>query len=157
MGLTGLGSLDVFADTGTATPVFVVRVFNDGGATGTTGFNEEQIKPSDALLAGERGYLIAPPDSALYRYNMGVRTLGSGATLMITARSATGAVTRTVTRTYPPNYFEQRDSGAFLNGAAVAANESLTIQVVAGSAIVYGATVDNRTNDPSLQLAKPAP
>jgi hypothetical protein len=66
-------------------------------------------------------------------------------------------VTRTVTRTYPPNYFEQRDSGAFLNGAAVAANESLTIQVVAGSAIVYGATVDNRTNDPSLQLAKPAP
>jgi hypothetical protein len=157
MGLTGLGSLDVFADTGTATPVFVVRVFNDGGAAGTTGFNEEQIKPSDALVAGARGHLIAPPDSALYRYNVGVRTLGSGATLMITARSATGVVTRTVTRSYPPSYFEQRDSGAFLNGAAVAANESLTIQVVAGSAIVYGATVDNRTNDPSLQLAKPAP
>jgi len=157
MGLTGLGSLDVFADAGTATPVFIVRVFNDGGAAGTTGFNEEQLKPSDALSAGARGYLIAPPDSALYRYNVGVRTFGSGATLMITARNANGAVTRTVTRTYPPNYFEQRDSGAFLNGAAVAANESLTIQVIAGSAIVYGATVDNHTNDPSYQLAEPAP
>ena len=157
MGLTGLGSLDVVPDTGTATPLFVVRVFNDAGAAGTTGFTEEAVKPADALVAGERGFLIAPPDAALYRFNVGVRTLGSGATLAITARNAAGTVTRTLTRTYPPNYFEQRDSASFLNGAAVAANESITIQVVSGSAIVYGATVDNRTNDPSLQFATRAP
>jgi pre-peptidase len=157
MGLTGLGSLDVFPDTSTATPLFVVRVFNDGGAAGTTGFTEEAVRPADALLAGERGFLIAPPDAVLYRFNVGVRTLESGATLTITARNAAGTVTRTLTRTYPPNYFEQRDSASFLNGAPVAANESITIQIVSGSAIVYGATVDNRTNDPSLQLATRTP
>ena len=156
MGLTGLGSLDVVPDTGTATPIFVVRVFSDAGAAGTTGFTEEAVMPAEALVTGERGFLIAPPDSALYRFNVGVRTLGAGATLTITARNAAGTVTRTLTRTYPPNYFEQRDSASFLNGAAVAANESLTIQVVSGSAIVYGATVDNRTNDPSLQLGNQA-
>ena len=37
------------------------------------------------------------------------------------------------------------------------ANESIAVQIVSGSAIVYGATVDNHTNDPSLQLAKTAP
>lgn len=157
MGLTGLGSLDVVTDTGTATPLFVVRVFNDAGAAGTSGFTEDAVTPAQALIAGERGYLIAPPDSALYRFNVGVRTLGAGATLTITVRNQAGSVTRTLTRTYPPNYFEQRDSASFLNGAPVAANESITIQVVSGSAIVYGATVDNRTNDPSLQLAKRAP
>ena len=157
MGLTGLGSLDLVPDTGTATPLLVVRVFNDAGAAGTTGFTEEAVAPAEALVAGESGFLIAPPDSALYRFNVGVRTLVSGATLTITARNAAGTVTRTLTRTYLPHYFEQRDSASFLNGAAVAANESITIQVVSGSAIVYGATVDNRTNDPSLQLAKQAP
>lgn len=157
MGLTGLGSLDVVPDTDTATPVLVVRVFNDAGAAGTTGFTEEAVTPAEALVAGEEGFLIAPPDPALYRFNVGVRTLGSGATLTITARNAAGTVTRTLTRVYPPNFFEQRDSASFLNGAAVAANESITIRVDSGSAIVYGATVDNRTNDPSLQLAKQAP
>jgi hypothetical protein len=156
MGLTGLGSLDVVPDTGTATPLLVARVFNDGGAAGTTGFTEEGVTPPDALVAGERGFLIAPPDAALYRFNVGVRTLGAGATLTITARNTAGTVTRVLTRTYPPNYFEQRDSASFLNGTAAAANESFAIQVVSGSAIVYGATVDNRTNDPSLQLAKRA-
>jgi hypothetical protein len=157
MGLTGLGSLDVVTDAGTATPLLVVRVFNDAGAAGTSGFTEEAVAPAEALVAGERGFLIAPEDPALYRFNVGVRSLGSGATLAITARNPAGTVTRTLTRTYPPNSFEQRDSASFLNGAAAAANESITIQVVSGSAIVYGATVDNRTNDPSLQLAVPAP
>jgi len=157
MGLTGLGSLDVVPDTGTQTPLLVVRVFNDAGAAGTTGFTEEAVTPAEALVAGEQGFLIAPLDPALYRFNVGVRTLGSGATLTITARNEAGTMTRTLTQTYPPNYFEQRDSASFLNGAAVAANESITIQVVSGSAIVYGATVDNRTNDPSLQLARQAP
>ena len=157
LGLTGLGSLNVVTDPGTATPVIVTRVFNDGGAAGTNGFTEDAVKPSEALVAGERGFRIAPPDSALFGFNVGVRTLGSGATLAITARNPAGTVTRTLTRTYPANYFEQLDSASFLNGPAVETSESITIQVVAGSAIVYGATVDNHTNDPSYQLAKRAP
>jgi hypothetical protein len=62
-----------------------------------------------------------------------------------------------LTRTYPAHYFEQRDSAAFLQADAVAANDTITIQVVSGSAIVYGATIDNRTNDPSMQIAKRTP
>lgn len=157
MGLTGLGSLDVVADGGLPAPLVVVRVFNDAGAFGTTGFSEEAVATGDALGAGERGILVAPPDAALYRYNVGVRTLGAGATLSISVRNAAGAVTRTLTRTYPATYFEQRDSAAFLEGAAVAANDTITVEIVSGRAIVYGATIDNRTNDPSMQLATRAP
>jgi hypothetical protein len=157
MGLTGLGSLDVVPQGGPAVPLVVARVFNDAGALGTTGFSEELVVPGDALGAGTRGVLLAPPDAALYRYNIGVRTLGAGATLSIAVRNAAGTVTRTLTRAYPAHYFEQRDSGAFLQGAAVAANDTITIQVLSGSAIVYGATIDNRTNDPSMQIARRRP
>lgn len=156
MALTGLGSLDVVVETG-AVPLLLVRVFNDAGALGTTGFTEEPVPPAEALGPGQRGVLVGPIDTALYRYNVGVRTLSAGATLSIVVRSAAGTVTRTVTRTYAPSYFEQRDSTAFLEGAVLAANDTITVSVVSGSAIVYGATVDNRTNDPSLQLARRVP
>jgi hypothetical protein len=157
MGLTGLGSLDVVPQGSLPAPLVITRVFNDAGALGTTGFSEDFLAPGDALGAGARGILVSPPDAALYRYNIGVRTLGAGATLSIAVRNAAGAVTRTLTRTYPAHYFEQRDSGAFLQGAAVAANDTITIQVLSGSAIVYGATIDNRTNDPSMQIARRTP
>jgi hypothetical protein len=157
IGLTGLGSLDVVPEAGSELPVVVARVFNDGGALGTTGFTEELVTPAAAIGTGAAGVLVAPPDTALFRYNVGVRTLAAGATLQITVRNAAGAVTRAINRTYPASYFEQRDSGAFLEGAAVAANDTVTIRALSGSAVVYGATVDNRTNDPSLQLAAPPP
>lgn len=157
MGLTGLGSLDVVPEGGTAVPLLVVRVFNDAGALGTSGFTEEVVLPADALGAGHRGILVTPIDTALYRFNVGVRTLGAGAVLSIVVRNAAGTVTRTLTRTYAASYFEQRDSSAFLEGTVLAANDTITIQVISGSAIVYGATVDNRTNDPSFQLARRVP
>lgn len=153
MALTGLGTLDVVPEGGTAVPLLAVRVFNDGGALGTSGFTEEAVLPVDALATGQRGVLVAPIDTTLYRFNVGVRTLSTGAALSVVVRNAAGTVTRTLTRTYAPNYFEQRDSGAFLD-AVLAANDTITVSVVSGSAIVYGATVDNRTNDPSMQLAR---
>ncbi|HEY6065007.1 MAG TPA: hypothetical protein VIY96_02560 [Thermoanaerobaculia bacterium] len=157
IGLTGLGSLDVVPDDSLPLPLIIARVYNDAGSLGTTGFTEEAVLSGDALGVGARGILVAPPDAALYRYNIGVRTLGAGASLLITVRNSGGVVTRSLARTYAANYFEQRDSASFLQGAPVAANDTITIQVTAGSAIVYGATIDNRTNDPSLQLARPAP
>jgi hypothetical protein len=157
MGLTGLGSLDVIPNSFSALPIVAVRVFNDAGTFGTTGFVEDLLVPADALGAGETGTLVAPPDSAQFRYNVGVRTLGAGATLAITQRNSTGAVVKGLTRTYPQNYFEQRDSAAFLEGPAVSSNDTIAIRVVSGSAIVYGATIDNRTNDPSIQFARRAP
>ena len=45
----------------------------------------------------------------------------------------------------------------FLNGVSLPAGGSVTVLVGSGSAIVYGATVDNRTGDPSLQIARATP
>lgn len=44
-----------------------------------------------------------------------------------------------------------------LNGLPLPAGGSIMELVESGSAFVYGATVDNRTGDPSLQIAAPAP
>ena len=45
----------------------------------------------------------------------------------------------------------------FLSGPTLPAGGSVTVAIASGSAAVYGATVDNRTGDPSLQIARAAP
>jgi hypothetical protein len=152
LGQSGIGSLDVVVTTGSA-PVVSVRVYNDGGALGTNGFTEDAFKPSEALSAGARGVLVAPFDTVLFRYNVGVRTLGSGAAVTITVRDSAGIVQRTVTRTFTPNTFQQTDAATF-TGGPLAANQSITIDVMSGSLFLYGATADNRTQDPALQFAR---
>ena len=55
-----------------------------------------------------------------------------------------------------PNLFEQL-SAARLLGVAPGANDTLAFSLEGGSAIIYGATTDNTTQDPSLQIAKRSP
>ena len=153
LGQSGIGSLDVIATTGAA-PVVSARVYNDGGAVGTNGFTEDALKPSEALSAGARAVLIGPFDTLLYRYNVGVRTLSGGATVSITVRDSAGLVLRTLTRTYPINYFQQTDVATFLGVLPLGPNQSITIDVLSGSLFVYGATADNRTNDPAVNFAR---
>jgi hypothetical protein len=153
IGQSGIGSLDVVATTGAA-PVVSVRVYNDGGASGTNGFTEDALKPSEALSAGARAVLIGPFDTLLFRFNVGVRTLSGGATISITVRDFAGLVLRTLTRTYLPNYFEQKSVAAFLGELPLASNQSITIDVVSGSLFIYGATADNRTNDPAVNFGR---
>jgi hypothetical protein len=153
MGQSGIGSLDVIATTGAA-PVVSVRVYNDGGAAGTNGFTEDALKPSEALSAGAHAVLIGPFDAVLFRYNVGVRTLTGGATIDITVRDFSGLVLRNLTRTYPSNFFEQKDVATFLGLLPLGPNQSITIDVVSGSLFVYGATADNRTNDPAVNFAR---
>jgi hypothetical protein len=162
MGQTGLGTLDLLiVPSASASPVIVTRVFDDAGADGTSGFTEESVDPlatgpgGAVLTAGTAGVLIAPADPARFRFNMGVRTLSAGASLSIEVRSATGTLARVVPKTLPPNYFVQQSSSVFL-GAPLGPGDSLTVRVTAGSAVVYGATVDNTTNDPSFQVARVA-
>jgi streptogramin lyase len=151
-GLAGVYTLDVYATTGPL-PVGVFRVFNDGGAAGTTGFNEDPVLLTDALTTGQAAVLVAPTDTAKFRFNIGVRTFAHGAAITVTVRDTNGAVTRVVTKSYPAIFFQQGSAADFL-GAPLDANSSLEIRVDAGSLIVYGATADNTTQDPSLQLAK---
>ena len=152
MGQAGVGTLDLLATSGPA-PLTVARIYNDAGAAGTTGFNEDQIRPEDALSAGQRAVLIAPINPAKFRFNIGVRTLASGASITLTVRNAKGIVTKTVAKTYPATFFQQGSATDVL-GASLGPSDSIQISVDAGSLIVYGATADDTTQDPSLQLAK---
>jgi uncharacterized protein YjdB len=148
----GLGSADLIADAGSAFPITLVRVFNDAGTAGTTGLTEEPMAASDALQSGDSGVLIAPADQK-FRLNIGVRTLEQGASLTLTVRDKDGTVLKTATRNYGPTFFTQVGSTAMLDGYVLTGGETITIQVTAGSAFVYGSTTDNTTQDPSVQFA----
>lgn len=154
IGQTGVGSLDVVVGTGSGAPVLRARVFNDGGAAGTYGFNEEPVGIPDALKPGDIAVLITPPDTDLFRFNVGVRTLSAGAVLNVVVRNSTGTVKHVLSRSYAADYFEQTDVATFLSGFAPGANDSITVSLASGSGVVYGATADNRTNDPSIQIGK---
>jgi hypothetical protein len=149
---SGLGSADVVSTSGNL-PTVVARVFNDAGALGTTGFTEDLMKPQNALSAGDQFVLLVPPDLARFRYNIGVRTLGTGASITVTQRNSAGTIVGTVSKTYGPTYFEQVDVTTFL-GAAPSANDSLTVNVNSGELFIYGASTDNTTQDPSVQLGR---
>ncbi len=156
MGRSGLGSADIEVTSGSP-PVATARVFNDAGAAGTTGFTEEALRPEEALSAGARGVLLLPPDLTAFRYNIGVRTLELGASIALTLRDAAGVVVATVPRAFPAVYHLQQPAAEFLTGSTPPPGGSVTVEVISGSAIVYGATVDNLTGDPSLQIARAAP
>lgn len=155
LGVTsGIGSVDVLADTGSAFPVAAVRVFNDAGTAGTTGLTEELLRPEDALQQGQSGALIAPADATRFRLNLGIRTLDAGATVTITVRDASGAVLKTVQKGFAPSYFVQTSSAVQLDGYVLTGGETLSFTIEAGSAFIYGATTDNTTNDPSQQFVR---
>ena len=153
MGRSGLGSADIEVTSGSV-PVATVRVFNDAGAAGTTGFTEESMRVEEALRPGQASVLLLPADPTNFRFNLGVRTLQTESTAILTVRDASGAILATVSRGFPAMYHEQQTAAAFLGAAALPAGGSISIAVTDGAAIFYGATVDNTTGDPSLQIAR---
>jgi hypothetical protein len=154
-GRSGLGSVDLITATGATKPVIITRVYNDAGTLGTAGLTEDTIDPADARVinAGFTAFLVTPTDPSKTRFNIGVRTGASGATLTAILRDTNGTALKTVTKTYLPNWFEQPDSTSFFNGTGVGPNQSISINVSSGSAIVYGSTTDDITNDPNIQFA----
>ncbi|MEA2415055.1 MAG: hypothetical protein QOI58_1712 [Thermoanaerobaculia bacterium] len=154
-GRSGLGSVDLIAGPSATKPVIITRVFNDAGALGSAGLTEEVIDPTDprVIPAGFTGFLVTPVDPTKTRFNIGVRTFFSGATITAVLRDTNGTALKTVSKTYLPNFFEQVDSTSFFAGTVVGPNQSISITVGGGSAIVYGSTTDNITNDPNIQFA----
>lgn len=152
LSLSGVGSADLVPTSGKV-PLTFVRVFNDAGAAGTTGMTLDPVTAANALQNGDTGILIAPADPANYRFNIGIRSLASGAALQMTVRSQDGTVRQTVTKTYLPVYFVQQAASDLL-GTTLAANDAIAFTVNAGSAVVYGSATDNRTQDPSVQIAR---
>ncbi|MBV9067187.1 MAG: hypothetical protein JO093_08270 [Acidobacteria bacterium] len=154
-GRSGLGSVDLIAAPSATKPVIITRVFNDAGALGSAGLTEEVIDPSDprVIQAGFTGFLVTPVDPTKTRFNIGVRTFFSGATITAVLRDTNGTALKTVSKTYLPNFFEQVDSTTFFAGTVIGPNQSISITVGGGGAVVYGATTDNITNDPNIQFA----
>lgn len=153
MGLSGLGSMDVEMTQGSL-PAITTRVFADNGLAGTLGFTEDTIAPDHGLPFGGYGYLSLPADLVNFRMNVGVRTLGDGATLFVSYIDAGGHRTSApLTKVYQANYFEQVPVADFLGTNGYAPNSSIEIYVNAGSAIVYASTTDNRTQDSSIKFA----
>jgi hypothetical protein len=86
------------------------------------------------------------------RFNVGIRTLDDGAAMTIEVRDRTGATRQTITREYAANWFNQL-AGSDFAGVPLNGGDYLAIHVTRGGAILYGAAVDNLTNDPSVQVA----
>ncbi|HEX8255168.1 MAG TPA: hypothetical protein VF846_18655 [Thermoanaerobaculia bacterium] len=151
-GRTGVGSIDLIT-IGNVPPIVSARVYNDQGAAGTSGFTQEAFSPSEALHPGETAVLQAPPDITKFRLNIGVRTLTQPVTLNIKVQDGEGTELVQRVRTYPANYFIQTSAADF-SGVPVPANSFITLEVLGGSAFVYGATTDNKTNDANIQFAR---
>jgi hypothetical protein len=142
-------------DVNSPLPVVLARVFNDGGANGTSGLTEEAFKAEDALHAGDSGVLLAPADMTKFRLNLGYRTLGDQTSVTFTVRDKDGVIVQTSNRTFDPTTFAQPGGVAWaLDGYTLKGGESITILVNSGAAFFYGATTDNVTQDPSVQFAK---
>lgn len=152
MGKSGLGSMDLIVTSGVA-PIVVARIYNDAGAAGTAGMAIDQIAPSSALNPGDTGIILAPSDPSKFRMNIGVRTLGSGATMQVIVRDKSGNQRNSVTRSYGANFFEQVGASSF-TGIDLLGSDSIAITINSGSALIYGAATDNITQDPTLQYAK---
>jgi hypothetical protein len=89
-----------------------------------------------------------------FRLNIGLRTLDQGASMTLTVRDRDGVVLKTAQQSYPATFFTQSGSADFLEGFVLTGGETISIEITAGSAFVYGSTTDNVTNDPSVQFAR---
>ena len=152
IGTSGLGTLDVVTTGGT--PVVSARVFSDGGAAGTSGFNEEGLPPDHALGFFQRGTMIVPADLTNYRMNVGIRTVGGPVQVNIDSYGPDGHHLNQRTVTYAANYFEQVPVNTFA-GVTVPAGATIAVFVksVTGSIFVYQSITDNRTQDSAIRMA----
>ncbi|MGH9459364.1 MAG: hypothetical protein ACRD2J_17140 [Thermoanaerobaculia bacterium] len=150
MGATGLGSIDIIPSAGPV-PAVMARAFDDR-PEGTSGATIPLLDPRDALAPATPGTLIVPPDLDRFRFNIGIRSLSDGAVVRLTVFGANGIERFAVERTFAPDLLEQKPAADML-GAPLFAGDSIAVQLVSGSAFVYGTTTDNISNDPSVQAA----
>lgn len=155
LGRTGLGSMDLIVTDGPP-PDVVVNIYNDQDAAGTAGFTTELVTPSQAMEFITKATFTAPSDPANFRLAIGIRTLGSGARLRFVVTDASGStVFQGSSFTLPPNYFEHNGAAVYLGNAPLPANGTVSVFVLDGTAFVYGAVTDNRTNDARFRLFEP--
>ena len=163
MGLSGLGTLDIMLPSASSSPaVIVTRVFNDAGENGTSGFTQEAISPGETgsggrvIPNGKSAYLVLPADMDRFRFNVGVRTLSSAASVQFSVVDAGGDIVGVASKSVPASSFLQQDASTMI-GLPLPPNGTIRIVIHGGGTVVYGATIDNITNDPSVQYARVVP
>lgn len=155
LGLAGKGSIDVYTLIGAEPPYISARIYEDSPG-GTKGFVFDAQTLGEALGGTfEEGVLFTPQDTARFRMNVGIRTLDLPTVLLILVMRSNGTERGFVTKSYPPNYFVQSDLKSLLNGLETQPGDTLVIYPSEGDAYVYGSIIDNFTNDPSIQFARP--
>ena len=152
MGVTGLGSLDVLSTTWS--PLLTAHVFNDTG-NGTNGFIEPMVSVKDVIHSAATFRLVIPSDTANYRMNIGSRSLANAMQVGCLLYDAAGQQTRTVSKSYPANYFEQVPLQEFIGASVpVPVGGSLDCQAFFGDLVIYSSITDNRTNDSAIYIAR---
>jgi hypothetical protein len=152
MGVSGLGTLELHPEGGLP-PLALMRIYNDLEEAGTTGMGVEALREGDALKINDVAILIAPPDPMRARFNIGIVARDAGTELAITVRDHAGSIVRQTDITVAPRALIQAGAGSLL-GVLLGNSDTIEIEVRSGSAFIYGATTDNKTNDPSLQFAR---
>jgi hypothetical protein len=150
LGTEGLGSLDVQPLEGVL-PTVVARAFDDQGERGTSGATIRLLSRAEFPRSGERTLLVVPANLESFRFNIGVRTLEDGARVRLRVYGQNGIERHAIERTWGAEYFEQRPAAELLD-TTLLSNGSIDVEVLAGSAIFYGTTTDNRSNDPAVQI-----
>lgn len=152
LGRSGLGSIDLYSFS-SPSPIVNVRVFDDQGPEGTSGFTEELIRPSQALNLGSGTLALSPPPN--FRTNIGVRSVGGPGKVQLNLYDATGKLLNVQSRDLPPDTFIQYPLQSLFGASS---NQASYVRVFLsfGSSplIVYASTTDNRTNDSSVQFVR---
>lgn len=151
IGAAGIGSADVRAAVG-ETPVIVAEVIDDASPAATS-VQVPLLGAFEALGAGARGILMTPPSSSR-RFNIGIRTLASGATVTLEVKDGTGAAVPQRTLALPPDYSMQSPAGDLLE-TAIGSGAMIEVRVESGAAIVYGASVAGDGSSMTLQVVEP--
>ncbi|HEX3577016.1 MAG TPA: hypothetical protein VHY33_00515 [Thermoanaerobaculia bacterium] len=152
MGVTGLGSVDVFSATWS--PLVTAHVYNDTG-NGTNGFIEPMISVREAIRDGGRFRLVIPTDTVNYRTNIGSRSLSSTAHVGCYLYDSAGQqIGNPILKDYPANYFEQVTLQEFIGATtAIPPAGNLDCQTF-GDVIFYSSVTDNKTNDSAIYVAR---
>lgn len=151
-GGSGIGTAEVIPAVGDA-PAIVVRIIDDSSSSAAS-LQVPLVSSSQTLHAATRGVLIAPADVARTRFNVGIRTFDSAVNLRVTQYDAAGSLVRSRTVFYPAGTFVQLPASDLVGGF-VGSSHSLTLEVLGGSALVYGAATNNDGTGMTLQIVTP--
>jgi uncharacterized protein YaiE (UPF0345 family) len=152
MGQSGIGSIDIIPDEGTAdvVPQVVARLYNDT-TLGTFGTQVAAVLPY-AYLDG-RSLEVPIPDTR-FRVNIGIRTFTTTKVKVVTY-GADGRLDGFRDVTFPAGW-TMMTSAADLTRETLTPGASVTL-LVSGSAIAFYTVTENQTNDPTVVVAPAQP